>query len=132
MRGDLAPSRSSHILLVVYEAKSKFYSLFFYYKEIGCYCGKYQIFPTSNLQPPTSKFMEEIKTAVDIIPLAKALAIALGSIAPAVSIGMIGSKAMEAIGRNPEAAGKVLVPMLLAAAFAEAIAIYALVIAFSL
>lgn len=64
--------------------------------------------------------------------LAKALAIALGSIAPALSIGMIGSKAMESIGRNPESAGKILVPMLLAAAFAEAVAIYALVIAFSI
>ena len=69
---------------------------------------------------------------MEIIPLAKALAIGIGSIAPALGIGMIGSKAMEAIGRNPEAAGKVLVPMLLASAFAEAIAIYALVIAFSL
>jgi F-type H+-transporting ATPase subunit c len=39
---------------------------------------------------------------------------------------------MEAIGRNPEAAGKILVPMLLASAFAEAVAIYALVIAFSI
>jgi len=39
---------------------------------------------------------------------------------------------MEAIGRNPEAADKVFVPMLLGAAFAEAIAIYALVIAFTL
>lgn len=69
---------------------------------------------------------------MDIIPLAKALTIAVGAIAPAISIGLIGSKAMEAIGRNPEAAGKILVPMLLAAAFAEAIAIYALVIAFSI
>ncbi len=64
--------------------------------------------------------------------LAKAIAIALGSIAPALAIGMIGSKAMEAIGRNPEASGKVFVHMLLASAFAEAIAIYALVIAFSI
>ncbi len=64
--------------------------------------------------------------------LAKALAIAIGSIAPALSIGMIGTKAMESIGRNPESAGKILVPMLLAAAFAEAVAIYALVIAFSI
>ena len=63
---------------------------------------------------------------------AKALAISIGSIAPAISIGWIGSKAMEAIGRNPEAAGKILVPMLLVAAFAEAVAIYALVIAFSI
>ncbi|MBP9748451.1 MAG: ATP synthase F0 subunit C [Candidatus Pacebacteria bacterium] len=64
--------------------------------------------------------------------IAKAVAIGMGSIAPAIAIGMIGSKAMESIGRNPEAAGKILVPMLLACAFAEAIAIYALVIAFSI
>lgn len=63
---------------------------------------------------------------------AKALTITLGTIAPALSIGYIGAKAMESIGRNPEAAGKILVPMLLVAAFAEAIAIYALVIAFSI
>jgi len=63
---------------------------------------------------------------------AKALAITLGSIAPALSIGMIGTKAMESIGRNPEAADKILVPMLLVSAFAEAIAIYSLVIAFSI
>ena len=64
--------------------------------------------------------------------LAKALAIGLGSVGPALGIGMIGAKAMESIGRNPEASGKILVPMLLAAAFAEAVAIYALVIAFSI
>ena len=69
---------------------------------------------------------------MDIIPLAKAIAIGLGAVGPAFAIGMIGSKAMEAIGRNPEAANKILVPMLLAAAFAEAVAIYALVIAFSI
>ncbi len=70
--------------------------------------------------------MENIDT------LAKAIAIGVGAIGPAIGIGMIGSRAMEAIGRNPEAAGKILVPMLLACAFAEAIAIYALVIAFSI
>lgn len=64
--------------------------------------------------------------------LAKAIAIGVGAIGPALAIGMIGGKAMEAIGRNPEAAGKILVPMLLASAFAEAVAIYALVIAFSI
>lgn len=60
---------------------------------------------------------------------AAAVAIAVGAIAPAIAIGMIGSKAAEAIGRNPEAAGKVQGPMILAIAFAEAISIYALVIA---
>ena len=64
--------------------------------------------------------------------LAKALAIGLGSIGPGLGIGLIGAKAMEAIGRNPEASGKILITMLIAAAFAEAIAIYALVIAFSI
>ena len=66
----------------------------------------------------------------DLTMLAKALAIGLGALGPGLGIGMIGAKAMESIGRNPEASGKILVPMLLAAAFAEAIAIYAFVIAF--
>ena len=68
---------------------------------------------------------------MELDTLAKAIAIGLGAIGPGLGIGMIGSRAMEAIGRNPEAAGKILVPMLLACAFAEAIAIYALVIAFT-
>ena len=63
--------------------------------------------------------------------IAPALAIAIGAIAPALAIGIIGMKAMEAIGRNPEASNKILPPMLLGMAFAEAIAIYALVIAFT-
>ncbi len=69
---------------------------------------------------------------MEIVPLAKAIAIGVGALGPGIGIGLIGAKAMEAIGRNPEAAGKILVPMLIASAFAEAIAIYALVIAFSL
>ncbi len=70
--------------------------------------------------------------AGNLATIAKAIAIGLGAIGPGIGIGMIGAKAMEAIGRNPEASGKVLVPMLIASAFAEAIAIYALVIAFSI
>lgn len=66
------------------------------------------------------------------VMLAKALAIGIGALGPGLGIGLIGSKAMEAIGRNPEANGKILVAMLLITAFAEAIAIYALVIAFSI
>jgi len=61
--------------------------------------------------------------------LASAISIAVGGIGPAIGIGLIGSKAMEGIGRNPEASGKLLVPMLLGMAFAEAVAIYALVVA---
>ena len=69
---------------------------------------------------------------MEITFLAKAITICVGSIAPAIAIGMIGTKAMESIGRNPESANKILVPMLLSCAFAEAIAIYALVIAFTI
>lgn len=58
------------------------------------------------------------------------LAIGLGAFGPALGIGLIGMKAMEAIGRNPDAQAKILPAMLLGMAFAEAIAIYALVIAF--
>jgi len=64
---------------------------------------------------------------------AKLLAIAaimsVGTIVPALSIGWIGSKGAEAIGRNPEGASKIQTAMILAIAFAEAIAIYALVVA---
>ncbi len=64
--------------------------------------------------------------------LAKALTIGIGGFAPALTIGIIGYAAMTSIGRNPDAAGKIFVPMLLGMAFAEAIAIYALIIAFTL
>lgn len=64
--------------------------------------------------------------------LAKAFAIGIGSIGPALAIGRLVGKAMESIGRNPEATEKLFVPMLLGAAFAEAIAIYALVVVFTL
>lgn len=55
--------------------------------------------------------------------------IAIGGLAPALAIGLIVSKALEAIGRNPEAASKVQTVMILGVAFAEAIAIYSLVVA---
>lgn len=64
--------------------------------------------------------------------LAKSATIAIGGILPAYAIGKIGAKAMESIGRNPESADRIFVPMLLGMAFAEAIAIYALVITFIL
>lgn len=64
--------------------------------------------------------------------LAKAFAIAVGGFFPAIAIGKTASKAMESIGRNPESADKLFVPMLLGMAFAEAIAIYALVVTFIL
>lgn len=64
--------------------------------------------------------------------LAKAATIAVGGMLPAWAIGKTASKAMESIGRNPESADKLFVPLLLGMAFAEAIAIYALVVTFTL
>ncbi|MEK7187218.1 MAG: ATP synthase F0 subunit C [Patescibacteria group bacterium] len=61
--------------------------------------------------------------------IATAAVIMFGTMFPALSIGWIGSKAADAIGRNPEAAPKIQTAMILAIAFAEAIAIYALVVA---
>lgn len=58
-----------------------------------------------------------------------ALSIGLGALGPGIAIGWIGSAALNAIGRNPEAASKIQTNMILGLAFAEAIAIYALVIA---
>ena len=58
-----------------------------------------------------------------------AVTMALGAAMPAFSIGWIASKAMEAIGRNPESAAKIQTPLVLTVAFAEAIAIYSLVVA---
>lgn len=61
--------------------------------------------------------------------LAAAIAIGVGAIGPGLGIGMLASKAMESIGRNPEATAKIQTAMILAIAFTEAIAIYALVVA---
>jgi len=66
--------------------------------------------------------------AESIKSLSIAITMGVGTIAPAVAIAMIGSKGADAIGRNPEAAPKVQTAMILAIAFAEAIAIYALVV----
>lgn len=63
---------------------------------------------------------------------AKAATITIGGMLPAYAIGKTASKAMESIGRNPESADKLFVPLLLGMAFAEAIAIYALVVTFTL
>ncbi|MBA4170272.1 MAG: ATP synthase F0 subunit C [Chloroflexi bacterium] len=64
----------------------------------------------------------------DIAGLAAGLAIGLGAIGPGLGLGLAVSKAMEALGRNPEAAGAIFVPYILGLALTEAIGIYALVI----
>jgi F-type H+-transporting ATPase subunit c len=61
--------------------------------------------------------------------LATGLAIGLGLLGPGIGIGLIGSSAMQALGRNPEARGPILTNMILVAALAEALGIYALIVA---
>ena len=73
-----------------------------------------------------------VNEVINLAPLAKALVLHYQLLEATFNIGMIGSKTMESIGRNPEAKRKILVPMLLASAFVEALAIYSLVIAFSI
>lgn len=60
--------------------------------------------------------------------LAMALAIGLGTLGPGIGIGLVGSKAVEAVGRNPESQSKVMTMMLLGIVFAESLSIFALVI----
>lgn len=62
--------------------------------------------------------------------LAMALAVGLGMLGPGIGIGLLVSKALEAIGRNPEAAGKIQTSMFIGIAFTEAIAIFVLVVGF--
>jgi len=61
--------------------------------------------------------------------LAVVVIASLGFAAPAMAIGLIGHTALTGLARNPEAKQSILTTMILAIAFAEAIAIYALIIA---
>ena len=61
--------------------------------------------------------------------LAAGLAIGLGALGPGIGIGILGFGAMQALGSNPEAKGAIQINMILGIAFAEAVAIYALIIA---
>jgi F-type H+-transporting ATPase subunit c len=62
--------------------------------------------------------------------IATALAVGLGVIGPGIGIGLIGAGALDAIGRNPDASGKIVSNMILAIVFAEALGILALVVSF--
>lgn len=71
--------------------------------------------------------LENVEAAKNI---AMALAVGLGVIGPGIGIGILVSKALEAIGRNPEASGKIQTTMFIGIVFTEALAIFALVIGF--
>lgn len=61
--------------------------------------------------------------------LGAAFVMAIGTFAPPLAIGLLSFAAMQAIGRNPDAASSIQTNMILAIALTEAIAIYALVVA---
>ena len=60
--------------------------------------------------------------------IAAAIAIGAGVLGPAIGIGMLAARGLEAVGRNPETEGKIRSLMILGMAFAEALGIYALVV----
>ena len=62
--------------------------------------------------------------------LAMAIAVGFGVLGPGIGIGLIGAAALEAIGRNPEAAGRITPLTFTFIVFAEALAIFALVVGF--
>ncbi|MGX8721287.1 MAG: ATP synthase F0 subunit C [Eubacteriales bacterium] len=71
-------------------------------------------------------------TSSALIAIAAALCIALSTIAPAIAQGMTASKAMDAIARQPEAAGDIRSTLILSMGLMEALTIYGLLIAFML
>jgi F-type H+-transporting ATPase subunit c len=62
--------------------------------------------------------------------ISMAIVVGLGMIGPGIGIGILVSKALEAIGRNPEASGKIQTTMFIGIAFTEALAIFAIVVGF--
>ena len=61
--------------------------------------------------------------------LAAGLCMGLGALGPGIGIGILGYGAMQGLARNPEARGPIMTNMLIAIAMAEAIGIYALIVA---
>jgi F-type H+-transporting ATPase subunit c len=71
----------------------------------------------------------EFPSALFSKDISMAIAIGFGALGPGIGLGIIGGMATSAIGRNPEAAARIQTAMILTAAFAEAVAIYAFLIA---
>ena len=77
-------------------------------------------------------FAEAAQSALTNPGFVKGMTIAIGTIMPAFSLGLIGANVMKAVGRNPEVASKILPIMLISLALVEAIAIYVLVVTFTI
>ena len=69
---------------------------------------------------------------MEITPeLVKGITIAIGAIGPAIGLGLIGSAAVNSVGRNPEAQSKVLTMALAMAGLVDAIMVFVLLIVFT-
>jgi F-type H+-transporting ATPase subunit c len=64
--------------------------------------------------------------------IAAALAIGLSALGGAIGQGRAAGSALEGIARNPQASGKIFVPMIVGLALIESLVIYGLLIAFQL
>ena len=73
--------------------------------------------------------LAQVAAPASLKPLGAGLSIGLGAIGPGMGIGLMVAGAMQALGRNPEAETAIRTNMILGIAFAEAVAIYALVVA---
>ncbi|MGJ3243369.1 MAG: ATP synthase F0 subunit C [Opitutales bacterium] len=58
--------------------------------------------------------------------IARGIVAGLGCATAAIGVGLVGTKAVEAVGRNPGASGKILVQSIIGMALAEAVAFYSL------
>jgi len=67
-------------------------------------------------------------SADSIKAIAMALAMGIGALGPGIGIGLLVSKGLDAIGRNPEAAGKIRENMILGIVFVEVLAILAFLV----
>jgi F-type H+-transporting ATPase subunit c len=73
---------------------------------------------------------ETAGAAVDLAPVGKGLVYGLAAIGPGIGIGFLVGKAVEAMARQPEAAGMVRTTMFLGIAFVEALALFGFVLSF--
>jgi F-type H+-transporting ATPase subunit c len=68
----------------------------------------------------------------DISPeFIKGITMGLGAIGPAIGLGLIGSAAVNSVGRNPEVQGKVLTMALIMAGLVDAVTVFVLLIVFT-
>ena len=76
-----------------------------------------------------TNILAQVETVVTQVGITGNIASAAGLIAAALAVGLIGTKAAEAVGRNPAASGKILVQSILGMALAEGLGLLALFLA---